>query len=117
MTLLLKIVLNAIMALVKRIRGDGFHYLSAPNEVLSRYKVDRIMKIGHGLPSIVAACYIGLSVVPYFSETYAEKLERNEFIVPITIVGFLLPLFLLNGFLIEIYLEKSELKYREAKNQ
>ena len=110
------LVLKVIMFLVQKIRNEEFDYLSVPDEVLSWVKVDRIMKFGHVFPSVLIAVLFTLKVLPLFSVSYAEQLEQNTTIIPITIVSFLIPILLLNGIIIEVILEKSNSEYKKLKN-
>lgn len=104
-----------IMYLVKKIRKEDDHYLSVPNEVLSWVKVDRIMKIGHAFPSVILTLLLGIKLLPLISVSYAEQLEKNATIVPITLFCLLIPILILNGILIETILESSKPNYKKFK--
>ena len=104
-----------MMFIVELIKGDHFSYMSAPNEALSWTTADGIMKTGHALPSVALAGLFSLWLMPRISTEYAQKLEMNEPIVPITIFISLIPILILNGFIIEWYLEKYHKGYKEAK--
>ncbi|MEM6348802.1 MAG: hypothetical protein AAF927_33265 [Bacteroidota bacterium] len=104
------------MFLVKSIKGDTFHYLSAPEELLPRIKRRQTMLGGHTLPSVVASLFICLGLIPNLSESYALKLEQNDLIIPITIGICLIPVLILNGFIIEAYLEKYKKHYKTLKD-
>lgn len=115
MNFLIKFILSGIMAIVKRTRKDAFHYLSAPESTLSSLKASQIMNSGHVLPSLVAAFYVALGVIPRVSESYAAQLENNDPIVPITIAIVFIPILIANGFIIEICLEKLKKGYLASK--
>lgn len=105
------------MFLVKQIRNDNYHYLSVPDEVLSWVKIDRIMKLGHALPSVIVAITLAIKLLPLLSETYAAQLEKNGTIIPFTIIGFLIPLLILNGIILESILERTNSSYKIYKDK
>lgn len=112
----MELILKLIMYLVQKIRNEEYNYLSAPDEVLSWIKVDRIMKLGHALPSVVLALLLAIKVLPMLSVSYAEQLEQNGPIIPITVICFLIPILIFNGMIIEFVLEKSNSEYKKLKN-
>lgn len=103
------------MYVVKKIRKDQYHYLSVPDEILSWIKSDRIMKIGHVIPSLVITILIAVKLLPLFSNWYAEQLANNGSIIPATVFCFLIPILILNGMVLESYLEMTNPGYREFK--
>jgi len=113
----MELILNIIMNLVKKIRNEDYHYLSVPDEVLSWVKVDRIMKLGHALPSVIVAILLAIKLLPLLSNTYAEQLEKNGTVISYTVIGVLIPLLILNGIIIESLLEKMNSEYKNFKSK
>ena len=112
---MIKIIITLFMIPVEFLKRDPFTYVAAPNEVLKWTTADGIMKIGHALPSVFLSGYIALSLMPKISTDYAARLEMNEPVVPTTWIMALIPILILNGFIIEWYLEKYHKGYKEAK--
>ncbi len=114
---MVKIGITIVMFLVKKIRNQKSNYLEVPDEVLSWRMVGQIMSLGHVLPSLALTVSLALYIFPLISHTYAEKLESNDLIIPITCFGILIPALILNGIMIEMILEKTNLPYRNYKNE
>jgi hypothetical protein len=112
----MRLLLGPIMFLVSRIRNEKHNYLTVPEEILSWVKLDQIMKIGHLLPSIVLTLIISLKLLPLFSVGYAEQLEQNTGMIPLTIILILFPLLIINGFIIESALLSTNKRYKDFKN-
>ena len=112
---MIKIIITLFMIPVELLKRDPFTYVAAPKEVLKWTTADGIMKLRHALPSVCLSGYIALSFMPRFSADYAARLEMNEPVVPTTWILALIPILLLNGFIIEWYLEKYHRGYKEAK--
>lgn len=114
---MVQFIIQAIMFLVRLLRQDSFHYLSAPAEVLPRSIVQRTMSIAHVLPSIIFAGFCGLYIFPQVSEEYALHLQNNDVIIGWTIVAILVPTLILNGILIEMYFEHTKPSYKALKKE
>lgn len=104
------------MYLVRRIRNDKFHYLAVPEDILSWVKKDRIMKLGHIVPTLIVMVLIVVKILPLLSESYAEELTNNSVLITMTGIAILIPLLIVNGMLIETVLEKSNSQYKDFKN-
>ena len=113
----MKFIFKFIMYLVMKIRKEKYHYLSVPDEIISWIKVDRIMKFGHALPSLLGAVLFVIKLLPIISTTYVEQLEKNGAIIPITVICILIPLLILNGFIIETILHNTDNKYKSFQNK
>jgi hypothetical protein len=111
----MRIILWPIMYLVAKIRNENHNYLTVPEEIISWVQLDRIMKIGHLLPSIVLTVVISLKILPLLSTWYAEQLEQNAKIIPLTILLILLPMLVLNGIIIESALNSTNKEYHNFK--
>ncbi|MEL6257158.1 MAG: hypothetical protein AAFR87_34505 [Bacteroidota bacterium] len=112
---MIKIIITLFMIPVEFLKRDPFTYVAAPNEILKWTTADGIMKIGHALPSVFLSGYIALSLMPKISAEYAARLAMNKPVVPTTWLLSLIPFLILNGFIIEWYLEKYHKGYMEAK--
>jgi len=109
---IVQIILRVIMFLVKTIRHEHYHYLSAPEGMLPTFHPDKIMKFGHALPSLVFTIVFVIKVLPLVSDVYAKELERNGILISETILLMLVPVLILNGFLIEWILNMTNAEYR-----
>ena len=112
----MKLILCPIMFLVSKLRKEKINYLTVPEEIISWVQLDRIIKIGQLLPSIVLTLVISLKVLPLLSEWYAEQLEQNATTIPVTILLIFLPMLVLNGIIIESTLNSSNKDYKNYKN-
>jgi len=117
MQFLLSLFLTLIMRVVRVIRRDSSDYLSAPDEILSWIKVDRIKKFAHILPSFIIAILVAIKLLPSISTAFAEQLDNNGSIVPITVIVVLIVVLIINGILLETILEKTDHTYRNYKQQ
>lgn len=111
----MKFILLIIMTIVKKIKHDNYHYLSVPDEIISWVKSDRIMKIGHILPSIVVTILLAIKLFPLISVKYAEHLEKNGNIILVTVVLVLIPVLVINGIILEFILERTNTEYKNYK--
>lgn len=112
----MRLILWPIMFLVSKIRNEKINYLTAPDEILSWVQLDRIMKIGHLLPSIVLTLIVSLKILPLMSVWYAEQMEQNATTIPVAILLIFLPMLVLNGIIIESALTSSNKEYKNYKN-
>ncbi|MEL6672074.1 MAG: hypothetical protein AAFR61_07770 [Bacteroidota bacterium] len=110
-----KIVFGALMEPIRWLRKDPFHYLSAPPHILPDAKVRNALSLGHILPTMIGAVAIGVFIIPLLSESYAQSLENNEPIITQTVVAALLPMALISGFFVEVFLESSNKAYKAGK--
>ena len=113
----MKFILMFIMTIVKKIRRDKYHYLSVPDEIISWVKSDRIMKIGHIVPSIIVTILLAIKLFPLNSDKYAEQLEKNGNIILLTVVLVIIPVLIINGIIVESILEKTNSEYKNYKNK
>lgn len=111
----MQIVLMIIMAVVKMIRKDNYHYLSVPDEIISWVKSDRIMKFGHFFPSVIVTILLTVKLFPLISAEYAEHLEENGNIILITFVIVFITVLIINGIIVESILEKTNSEYKNFK--
>jgi hypothetical protein len=111
----MRIILLGIMFLVKIIRRDSTHYLLTPEGIISRIKINRIMNVGHVIPSILATILIAIKIIPLLSVTYAARLEENDPVVFYTVLKLLVPIMILNGIIIESILEMTNVEYKTYK--
>ena len=111
----MKIILMIIMTIVRKIRQDNYHYLTVPDEIISWVKSDRIMKIGHFLPSVIVTILLAIKLFPLISVKYAEHLEANGNIILLTVVLVLIPVLVINGIILESILEKTNSEYKDFK--
>jgi hypothetical protein len=105
------------MLAVMFVRGDKTNYLLAPNEVISWIKVDRIITMGHIIPSVVASILIVVKFLPEISTYYSIELEKNSGVISLTVIILLLPISIYNGILIEYILEKTDSGYFNYKKE
>ena len=111
----MKFILLIIMTIVRKIRQDRSHYLSVPDEIISWNKSDRIMRIGHVLPSVIVTILLALKFFPLISVKYAEQLEENGNIILLTVLLVLIPVLVINGIILESILERTNTEYRNYK--
>ena len=115
--IIMQSVLKVIMFLVKGIRNDNSHYLSAPEHILGLVKIDRIMKLWHTLPSVIVTVLLAVKVFPLISSPYAQLLKENSPTISLVVIAFLIPVSIINGVVIESVLEKINPDYRQYKTQ
>jgi len=113
----MRIILLGIMFLVKKVRNDRTHYLVVPDDIISKLKINRIMNIGHVIPSIVITLLIAIKLIPLLSIEYAEQLEENGPVIFYTVIELLIPILILNGIIIESLLELTHSEYKNYKQR
>jgi hypothetical protein len=109
----MRIVLALIQTICLFFLRNKKHYLNVPEDLISWIKVDRIYKFGHILPSVVITILIAVKVLPLISIDYANHLENNGTLIPITFFIVLIPVLIINGIIIEKILIMNNEKYRE----
>lgn len=103
------------MTIVNKIRQDKSNYLSVPDEIISWIKSDRIMRIGHVLPSVIVTILLSIKLFPLISVKYAEKLKDNGNIILLTVVLVLILVLVINGIILESILERTNSEYKNYK--
>lgn len=111
----MKFTLLIIMTIVRKIRQDKYHYLSVPDEIISWVNSDRIMKIGHIVPSVIITILLAIKLFPLISVKYAEQLEENGNIILLTVVLVIIPVLVINGIILESILEMTNSEYKNYK--
>ncbi len=113
----MKLILMPIMFLVKKLKNQNSHYLSVSDELISWIRIDRIMKFGHILPSLVITILIAVKLLPLVSVQYAEHLAKNDAVILLTAIFLLIPILIINGLIIEVVLEKTNSDYQNFKSR
>ena len=111
----MKFILMIIMTIVRKIRKDNYHYLSVPDEIIPWVKSDRIMKIGHIVPSVIVTILLAIKLFPLISVKYAEQFEQNGNIILYTVVLIIIPVLVINGIILESILENTNSEYKDFK--
>lgn len=105
------------MHLVQILRGDSFNYLTAPNEVLESGVSKRTVILAHILPSFIFSGGCSFILFSHFFPNYDVELGFNKSVIPMTFAWFLIFFFLVNGFIIELYMENTKPDYKALKKR
>ena len=104
-----------IMKVYNILTNTKVNYLNAPDYIVSDKLKYRFMMFFHLLPTFVLSIILTVKILPLFSDEIHQKLDRNSTDMLIyEIINWILISTLL-GFLIENFLELTNLNYKELK--
>ena len=112
---ILEYYLKIIMYLEMKISNQKTNYLIVSDEIISWTRVDMIFKFGHFLPSFLLTFILVIRILPEISIFYQSNLNNNTIEIPITMFVCFIPISLINGFIIEKILTKTNSDYFEYK--
>ena len=111
----IEVYFRLIMKFYNMLTNTRMNYLNAPAFVLSEMKKFRLNRWFHLLPTFVSSIVFTTKILPLLSDTLNQELAINSSRIGLYAVGSFLLISVLNGWLIEIYLERTSTTYRVAK--
>jgi hypothetical protein len=105
-----------VMMVYDLIANTKINYLTAPEFIISDIRKFKLNRWFHLLPSSILCIVFTLKILPLISSEIEHKLEMNSPWISLYILGNLFMISIMNGWIIEKYLEKTDRQYRALKS-